>query len=398
MDQAVSERPTEAADRLRHRIIDADAHIDPPYEMWAEYLPVHLRERAPRVEEGEDCDWVVFEGRRRPIRMISNQAGRTGDDFKMQGKRSEMRAAWVPEQRLADMDQDGIDAAVLFGGGPLGTTDSELYIASFETYNRWVWDFCAADRSRLVPVAYLPMRDVEEIIQLLRQAAKLGFRSANIPAFPQAPSGFATSAVVKAIKQGKGAALTGDPTGGRQYSDPDFDRLWAEFSNLDMTITIHLGGRVPRFGEKDHFLSDMLMSKVTMAEPIAIAIFSGIFQRFPTLRFVTVESGVGWFAFAAEYMDRTWEKQRFWTESKLTEKPSFYMDRNVFGSFINDRLGILNRNAPGGGNIMWSSDYPHSETSFPNSAVVISRDFEGVSETDIREIVCERARRVYNIG
>ena len=398
MDQAVSERPTEAADRLRHRIIDADAHIDPPYEMWAEYLPVHLRERAPRVEEGEDCDWVVFEGRRRPIRMISNQAGRTGDDFKMQGKRSEMRAAWVPEQRLADMDQDGIDAAVLFGGGPLGTTDSELYIASFETYNRWVWDFCAADRSRLVPVAYLPMRDVEEIIQLLRQAAKLGFRSANIPAFPQAPSGFATSAVVKAIEQGKGAALTGDPTGGRQYSDPDFDRLWAEFSNLDMTITIHLGGRVPRFGEKDHFLSDMLMSKVTMAEPIAIAIFSGIFQRFPTLRFVTVESGVGWFAFAAEYMDRTWEKQRFWTESKLTEKPSFYMDRNVFGSFINDRLGILNRNAPGGGNIMWSSDYPHSETSFPNSAVVISRDFEGVSETDIREIVCERARRVYNIG
>lgn len=398
MDQAVSERPTEAADRLRHRIIDADAHIDPPYEMWAEYLPVHLRERAPRVEEGEDCDWVVFEGRRRPIRMISNQAGRTGDDFKMQGKRSEMRAAWVPEQRLADMDQDGIDAAVLFGGGPLGTTDSELYIASFETYNRWVWDFCAADRSRLVPVAYLPMRDVEEIIQLLRQAAKLGFRSANIPAFPQAPSGFATSAVVKAIEQGKGAALTGDPTGGRQYSDPDFDRLWAEFSNLDMTITIHLGGRVPRFGEKDHFLSDMLMSKVTMAEPIAIAIFSGIFQRFPTLRFVTVESGVGWFAFAAEYMDRTWEKQRFWTESKLTEKPSFYMDRNVFGSFINDRLGILNRNAPGGGNIMWSSDYPHSETSFPNSAVVISRDFEGVSETDIREIVCERARRVYSVG
>ena len=398
MDQAVSERPTEAADRLRHRIIDADAHIDPPYEMWAEYLPVHLRERAPRVEEGEDCDWVVFEGRRRPIRMISNQAGRTGDDFKMQGKRSEMRAAWVPEQRLADMDQDGIDAAVLFGGGPLGTTDSELYIASFETYNRWVWDFCAADRSRLVPVAYLPMRDVEETIQLLRQAAKLGFRSANIPAFPQARSGFATSAVVKAIEQGKGAALTGDPTGGRQYSDPDFDRLWAEFSNLDMTITIHLGGRVPRFGEKDHFLSDMLMSKVTMAEPIAIAIFSGIFQRFPTLRFVTVESGVGWFAFAAEYMDRTWEKQRYWTESKLTEKPSFYMDRNVFGSFINDRLGILNRNAPGGGNIMWSSDYPHSETSFPNSAVVISRDFEGVSETDIREIVCERARRVYSVG
>lgn len=382
----------------RRHVVDADAHIDPPYEMWADYLPAALRELAPRVEEGDECDFVVFEGRRRPIRMISNQAGRAGKDFKMIGKRSEMRAAWLPNQRLADMDQDGIESAVLFGGGPLGTTNSELYISSFETYNRWVWDFCAVARRRLIPVAYLPMRDVDETIGLLRQAAKLGFRSANIPAFPQGPGGFTTSAVVKAIEQGKGAALTGDPTGGRQYSDPEFDRLWAEFSDLDMTITIHLGGRVPRFGEKDHFLADMVMSKLAMAEPIGILIFSGVFQRFPKLRFVTVESGIGWFAFVAEYMDRTWEKQRFWTESKLTEAPSFYMDQNVYGSFINDRLGIMNRHAPGGRNIMWSSDYPHSETTFPRSHDVIARDFVGVPEDDIREIISERAKRVYAVS
>lgn len=386
-----------AAAALRRPLIDADAHIDPPYEMWREYLPAHFRELAPYIEEGEEHDWVVFEGRRRPMKMISNQAGRVGKDFKMDGKRSEMRAAWVPAQRLADMDTDGIEAAVLFGGGPLGTTNSELYIASFETYNRWVWDFAAANRKRLKPVAYLPMRDVDETIGLLREAAKMGFRSANIPAFPQGLGGFSTSAVVKAIEQGKGAALTGDPSGGTQYSDPKFDRLWSEFSDLDMTITIHLGGRVPRFGEKDHFLADMLMSKLAMAEPMAIFIFSGIFQRFPKLRFVTVESGVGWFGFAAEYMDRTWEKQRYWTESKLVEKPSVYMDRNVYGSFINDRLGILNRNMPGGHNIMWSSDYPHSETSFPKSHDVIARDFEGVPEDDIRQIVSERARRVYGL-
>jgi hypothetical protein len=99
----------------------------------------------------------------------------------------------------------------------------------------------------------------------------------------------------------------------------------------------------------------------------------------------------------AEYLDRTWEKQRFWTESTLTEKPSFFFDRNVYGSFINDRVGILNRDLPGGHNIMWSSDYPHSETTFPNSHDVIARDFVGVPEKDIREIVCERARRVYAV-
>ena len=383
---------------IKRRVVDADAHLDPPHEMWAEYLPAHLRELAPRIEHGEEHDWIVFEGRRRPVMMISNQAGRAGKDFKMVGRRAEMRKAWLPEQRLADMDQDGIDAAVLFGGGPLGTANSELYIASFESYNRWLWDFCSADRSRFAPVAYLPMRDIDETLRLLHQAAKLGFRVANIPAFPQAADGISTSAKAQAIQSGQGAALTGNPSGDRQYSHSDFDRLWAAFSDLDMTVTIHLGGRIPRYGEKQYFLADMVMSKLAMAEPIAIAIFNGTFQRYPKLRFVSVESGVGWFAWMAEYMDRTWEKQRYWTDSKLEEKPSFYMDRNVYGSFINDRLGILNRNAPGGRNIMWSSDYPHSETSFPRSHDTIARDFEGVPEAEISEIVCERAKRVYFLG
>jgi predicted TIM-barrel fold metal-dependent hydrolase len=379
------------------RLVDADAHIDPPYEMWKDYLPAQLRELAPYVEEGEECDYVVFEGSRKPIRMIGNQAGRAGKDFKMVGKRSDMRAVWKPEQRLADMDADGIDSAVLFGGGPLGTFNSDLYVASFEAYNRWVWDFCGVDRRRLVPIAYLPMRNVDETIGLLRQAAKMGFRAANIPAFPQAADGYTTGANVKALKSGQTAALTGDPKGAWQYSSPDFDKLWAEFEAHDMTTTIHLGARVPRFGEKEFFLADMPMSKIAMLEPIAIAIFNGIFQRFPKLRFASVESGVGWMAWATEYMDRTWEKQRFWTESKLTEKPSFFMDRNVFGSFIQDRTGVLMRDLPGGRNIMWSSDYPHSETTFPNSRQIIARDFEGIPENDVKDITCNRAKQLYGV-
>src|SRR3546814_4777092 len=99
--------------------------LDPPHEMWKDYLPEHLRALAPYIEEGEEHDWIVFEGERRPMKMINNQAGRQGKDFKMSGKRSQMRAAWLPEQRLADMNTDGIDAAVMFGGGPLGTANSE---------------------------------------------------------------------------------------------------------------------------------------------------------------------------------------------------------------------------------------------------------------------------------
>lgn len=387
----------EAAFRAKLRIVDADAHIDPPHEMWKQYLPEQLRDLAPYIEEGEEHDWVVFEGKKRPLKMINNQAGRTGKDYKMFGKLSELRAAWRAEQRLADMDLDGIDAAVLFGGGPLGTADPLLYVASFEAYNRWLWDFCAADHKRLVPVAYVPMRDVDETIGMLRGLAKTGYRTVNIPAFPQARDGLSTSAGVKAIQAGQGAALTGDPTGDRSYRDPEFEPLWATLADLDMTVTMHLGGRIPRFGEKEHFLPDLVMSKLAMAEPVAILLYNGIFQKFPGLRLAIVESGVGWLAWMAEYMDRTWERQRYWTESKLEELPSFYMDRNVYASFIHDRVGILSRTLPGGRNIMWSSDYPHSETSFPHSRDVIARDFDGIPEDDVREIVCERARRVYGV-
>jgi predicted TIM-barrel fold metal-dependent hydrolase len=107
---------------------------------------------------------------------------------------------------------------------------------------------------------------------------------------------------------------------------------------------------------------------------------------------------VGWFSWLAEYADRTWEKQRFWTESKLKNPPSYYMDHNVWGSFIQDRNGILNHDRPGGRNIMWSSDYPHSETTFPRSHDVIRRDFAGVPEAAIKDIINNNARRFLRLG
>ena len=378
-------------------VVDADAHIDPPYDMWRDYLPAHLREHAPVIEEGDECDWVVFEGERRPVRMISNQAGRKGKDFKMVGKLSEQRSVWEPATRLGDMDADGMDVAVLFGGGPLGTFNNELYIASFEAYNRWVMDFCSAAPSRLVPVGYLPMRDIDETIGHVRQLAEMGFRAINLPAFPQNADAWKTTSSIKGMKEGQIAALTGDPRGEQQYYQAEFDRLWEVISDCDMAITMHLGGRIPRFGQKQHFLADMPMSKTAMAEPIGIFIYNAIFQRFPNLRLGVIESGVGWMAWYAEYCDRTWEKQRYWTDSPLTEPPSYYMDRNVYGSFIQDRIGILNRNEPGGRNIMWSSDYPHSETTFPRSREVILRDCEGIPDEDAQDIICNTARKFFHL-
>ena len=378
--------------QLAFDVVDADAHVNPSADMWADYLPGPLAELAPRIEHGEDCDYVVFEGNRRKLNLISAQAGRKGSDFKMHGRASDARSGgWMPAARIEDMDQDGIDAAVLFGGGPLGTANNELFTASFDAYNRWLADFCNYAPKRLVGVGYVPMQDVDASIAMMRDFHKRGLRAVNIPAFPMAKK----SEIGGFDQQMR--ALTGDVNGDRSYADPEFDPFWKACVDLDMPVTIHLGGRAVRFTEPKFFLSDLLMSKFGMGEPIAIMIYGGVFQRFPDLRLISVESGVGWFAFAANYMDETWHKQRHWVNSVLEKEPSYFWERNIYGSFIHDRAGILMRGLPGAGNIMWSSDYPHSETTFPNSREKITELFQGVPEDEQKMIIGERAKQVYKL-
>jgi len=270
-------------------------------------------------------------------------------------------------------------------------------MASYVAYQDWLMDWCMVDRRRLEPVAYVPMRDIDETVGHVQRLAKKGYKVINLPAFPQNPEGWKTSAMDGA-KAGQFAALTGDPKSPLQYHQPEFDRLWAAIQDADLAITMHLGARVPRFGDKLHFLPDMPMSKLGMAEPIAIFIFNAIFQRFPKLRLGVIESGVGWMAWFTEYVTRTWEKQRFWTESPLTETPAFYMDQNVYGSFIQDRTGFVSYDLPGGKNIMWSSDYPHSETTFPNSRSILRRDMAGCRDDVIANVIRETAKTFFRLA
>ena len=136
------EKANVAGAKKRFRVTDADAHIDPPHTFWKEYLPAKFKDLAPTVEEGDECDYIVFEGRKRPIIMLSNMAGRPGHEWKIQGKVKDLHDSATPAKRLEVMDNDGIDHAVMYGGGPLGTSNSDLYIESYRTYNRCLADIC----------------------------------------------------------------------------------------------------------------------------------------------------------------------------------------------------------------------------------------------------------------
>ena len=399
---ALSRRDAKAP--MKYRTIDADQHLNPLQTFWQDYLPSHLRDLAPKIEHADDADYVVFEGRRKKISLISAVGGKDPKDFKMDGRETDVRpASYDAAARLADMDLDGVDAAVMYGGGPLGTPNMELYIESFRAYNRYVKEWCDYDRRRLCPVGYVPMRDVDEAVRFVEELAAMGFTTINIPAYPQNPTNPTARTAQGTQNQSdymvaQVNSLTGDPTGERQYHQPEFDKLWAALIDHKITATFHLGGRFSRFMDKDFLLVDMVMSKFAMCEPFAIMLYNGVFDRFPELKLAAVEAGSGWMAFAADYMDRTWEKQRYWTGSQIKHTPSYYFDNNIYTSFIHDQIGIANRHFPGAKNIMWSTDYPHSETTWPESQKWIDRLFQGVPEDEKHMILAGRAQKLFRIG
>jgi predicted TIM-barrel fold metal-dependent hydrolase len=391
-DQVDVNREIEAAPRVASYVVDADVHVTPPPTFWAQYLSPKFREQAPRVESDGEFDYIVFEGERRKVNLMQSQAGREFDQFKNAGKLSDMRVGgWMPKQRLGDMDRDGIDKGVIFGGGPLQTGDLDLYMDSFDAFNRWQSDFCTDSDGRLFGAAFLPMVDVQHTISMMRAARKRGDVAINLPAFPQSVDKFTK-------KDSVWQAMTGDVGGERQYRDPEFDPLWAAAVELDLAVTFHLGARVSRFKDKTNFLPDVVMGKPAMLEIPAIMIYGGVFDRFPKLRIGLIEAGVGWIPWAANYMDRTWRMQRHWTECDIEHPPSHYFDQNVYASFISDPIGVELRHHPGGKNIMWSSDYPHSETTFPHSHEVIAENFKGVPQAERDWIIADCAKQFYGLS
>jgi predicted TIM-barrel fold metal-dependent hydrolase len=356
-------------------LISADSHVNPPATMWVEYLPKSLRDQAPRVESTDEGDFQVFEGRRTPLIGINSMAGKKPEQYSWNVRRlDEQRAGgFDPAARLEDMDADGVQAEVIYGGGPLRSQNPELLRASYLAYNDWLADFCAAAPDRLIGIAYLPCEAPEIAIAEVKRAAKRGLKGCLIPRFP----------------------------GDGDWYDPEWDDLWRAILDQGWVAAIHSGGKgrkaeMPSL-DSVGFMSDVLMNKFAMAEAIARIVLSGLLERYPDLRFVSVEAQLGWLPFTQYYLDHIWAKHRYWTKSELPNPPSFYFRRQVFATFMEDPVGLREREHIGVDNIMWSSDYPHSETTWPNSRKLTEEWMSDFPEEERRKILYENAARLYHL-
>ena len=361
-----------------YRLISSDSHVTIPVEAWQEYLPAPLREKAPVIERSDEGDFTVFEGRRTPINTLNNLAGKKPEDFTLNVRRlDEQRSgASDPGERLKDMEIDGVDAEVLYVGGPLQTSDTELRVESHRGYNRWLADYCSYAPARLLGMGAVPVDSPELAAEFVRSIKELGLPGAYIPLFPSADD---------------------------DYGNPAWNVLWEAFVDTGMPIGLHVGGRRPGTPTKDlyasapRFMTGLVMSKLTMAEAVSELIHGLVMQRYPGLKFIAVEGQIGWMSFFEYYSDHLWEKHRFWTKSELKEPPSVYFRRQVFGTFMEDPVGLRERHHIGIDNIMWASDYPHSETTWPNSKSLTDEWLTPLGEDDKAKILWQNCARVYGL-
>jgi len=136
----------------------------------------------------------------------------------------------------------------------------------------------------------------------------------------------------------------------------------------------------------------------SVEKSIAELIFSGALERFPKLKLVSVENDIGWIPHFIQRMDHSYEKYRYLEARAIPNPPSFYFHRQVHATFQDDRVGVLLRDSAGVGNLMWASDFPHSDSTWPNSRDVIARDFAGVPDDERRKMIADNVAALYGIG
>lgn len=369
-------------------LVDADAHVVEPPDLWSTWLPAGFRDhpdtpKLVRDVEGGDA-WQFGAGAPPAPLGIYTAAGKEPQDIKWTGARydSVRPGMFRGADRLADMDADGVDVAVLFGSArPMGlflrSKERDFHLAGFRAFNNFVCqDFAAADRARLVPLAYIPGLGVEEAVAELRRAHAQGAR---------------------------GAALMCWPSGGDKCSPAD-DPFWAACQELDVPVIVHVrlisvnSAAPPPTGKQGGDLPGLSTTGL-LDMPLVIAqmIFAGVFERFPRLRAGFIEAGAGWVPYLLQQMDDRFHRNRYWTGCDLSLLPSEYFRRNCKVSFMYDPYAVQNRQACGVETLMWSSDYPHHGTDWPHSRTVIDETFLGVPAADRQRILAQNCADLFRL-
>ena len=371
-----------------YRVISSDSHVAEPDNLWTTRVESKFKDRAPHIEHTPEGDFWFCDGVRIGSLSASgvNLGLRFDDKEKLrieQIKAEESRpGGYIPEEHVKDMDIDSVDVGILYptvGLFQFRVPDSDLLTSCFRTYNDWLAEFCKPFPKRLKGIAMLNIDDVPESVKELERCAKLGLA---------------------------GGMMTVYPSSGRGYYLPEYDLLWAAAQDLGMPIGMHqLTERPGQESGENVGPTFMRQSVPTNTDhwirmSISDMIFTGVFERFPRLQIGAVEFELSWAPHFLDRMDFNYDERSARNEFhrfKDDMLPSDFFHRNVFLGFQEDGLGIKLRDMIGVDQILWGSDYPHTESTFPRSRQILEEILEDCSEEEKSKIAGGNAARIYNV-
>jgi uncharacterized protein len=383
------------------KVIDVDAHWSEPEDLWTSRAPAKYRDRVPQVGvvDGQ-VSWVIDGDH--PIGLgasascMFDKTGRPTDGLEFTSWRIDdvLPAAYSVKDRLALMDEAHVHAQILypnvigFGGQNTAHVDPELRLVSTQIYNDAMIEVQEESGDRLLPMATLPWWDVELAVKETERAHANGLRGININSDPHSHKGI------------DGEQL---PDLSGEYWNP----LWEACESLDMPINFHIGASDVSMdwigtagwpslsvNHKSGIAGTMMF--IDNGRVMGNLIYSGLLDRYPKLKFVSVESGVGWIPFILESLDHQFKS--LVSQSNLEHKPSDYFRRNFYACFWFEQRDLSHLlEQVGIDNCMFETDFPHVVCLHPDPMSQVEQGLAGLDPEAREKVMSGNAARVYRL-
>jgi len=379
-------------------LISVDDHILEPPNVWIDRLPAKDHDRAPHIETSDKGEFWVYDGKYLPSSGLSAVAGKQKEEFSPEPVTyAEMRpGCYDPVARVEDMDRAGILASLCFpsvtrfcGQLFMEADDREFGLVCLKIYNDWmIEEWCGAAPGRYIPLMLIPMWDPAEAVKEMERCAAKG---ATALAFSENPA----------------------PLGLPTIHDKDryWDPVMAAANELELVVSMHVGSssQVPQIAPDSPFLANLTWGAMRTSGTMLSWLFSGMFTKYPKLKIALSEGEIGWMPYFLERAEQVLDKQRHWVAKGVTfgehaNQDAIDLDtldirglfhEHVFGCFIDDAHGIASIGEIGEDNIMCETDYPHSDSTWPDSISVVQNRIGHLPEDTQYKILRGNAERLY---
>ena len=377
------------------KIISVDDHVIEHANVWQDRLPAKYKDVGPRViqergemqfvggvfsyqptEDGHLCDWWVYEDKKIPQTRLSAAVGFDRDEVKVTGITYEemRRGCWDPKARIEDMDANWTEAQMCFPSFPrfcgqtfMEAQDKELSDLCVKAYNDWMVDeWCGDSNGRLIPLTITHLWDADLAAAEVHRNADRGVRAVCFSEIPP---------------------YLGLPSIHTDYWEPFF-RACAETGTV---INMHIGSssKMPSTSADAPAAVGSTLTFGNAMSSMADWLFSGWLAKLPTLKLAYSEGQIGWIPYILERADKVWEENRAWggVSDAVSEPPSTYYFRQIWGCFFDDMYGLDNIEKCGVDNVCFETDYPHSDSTWPKSREVAEKMMAGLPDDVVRKLV-----------